>query len=68
MREPSAKGRRKANNNNGAQQEEEEEKSNSSSVGSGVPGPAEKVYIFNCPLGSAQAFTVTFLVRNLFED
>ena len=43
MREPSAKGRRKANNNNGAQQEEEEEKSNSSSVGSGVPGPAEKV-------------------------
>ena len=44
MREPSAKGRRKANNNNGAQQEDEEEKSNSSSVGSGVPGPAEKVY------------------------
>ena len=43
MREPSAKGRRKANNNNGAQQEDEEEKSNSSSVGSGVPGPAEKV-------------------------
>ena len=43
MREPSAKGRRKANNNNGAPQEDEEEKSNSSSVGSGVPGPAEKV-------------------------
>ena len=43
MREPSAKGRRKANNNNGAEQEDEEEKSNSSSVGSGVPGPAEKV-------------------------
>ena len=43
MREPSAKGRRKANNNNGALQEDEEEKSNSSSVGSGVPGPAEKV-------------------------
>ena len=43
MREPSAKGRRKANNNNDAQQEDEEEKSNSSSVGSGVPGPAEKV-------------------------
>ena len=42
MREPSAKGRRKANNNNGALQEDEEEKSNSSSVGSGVPGPAEK--------------------------
>ena len=43
MREPSAKGRRKANDNNGAPQEDEEEKSNSSSVGSGVPGPAEKV-------------------------
>ena len=43
MREPSAKGRRRANNNNGAPQEDEEEKSNSSSVGSGVPGPAEKV-------------------------
>merc|ERR1711899_95942 len=41
VREPSAKGRRKANNNNGAQQEDEEEKSNSSSVSSGVPGPAE---------------------------
>ena len=38
MREPSAKGRRKA-----ATKEEDEEVSNSSSNGSGIPGPAEKV-------------------------
>ena len=59
MREPSAKGRRRANNNNGAPQEDEEEKSNSSSVGSGVPGPAEKVDILNWPLGSAQSLVVS---------
>ena len=39
VREPSAKGRRKAP----AGKEEDEEGSNSSSNGSGVPGPAEKV-------------------------
>ena len=41
MREPSAKGRRKA-----ATKEEDEEVSNSSSNGSGIPGPAEKVAFF----------------------
>ena len=40
VREPSAKGRRKAP---AAGKEEDEEGSNSSSNGSGVPGPAEKV-------------------------
>ena len=41
VREPSAKGRRKAPAPAG--KEEDEEGSNSSSNGSGVPGPAEKV-------------------------
>ena len=68
MREPSAKGRRKANNNNGAEQEDEEEKSNSSSVGSGVPGPAEKVHfkLTRSSLSFFFVFSTCLILRKTF--